>query len=189
MPFNFTHLQIPEVILIEPCTFPDARGFFRETYKSSEFAAQGLPTVFVQDNFSHSARGVVRGLHYQKPPRAQGKLVGVFCGAIFDVAVDIRRGSPTFARWIGQVLSAENGCMLYIPPGFAHGFAVLSDQADVVYKVTTDYARELDRGILWNDPEIGIRWNVAEPILSAKDAQLPRLCQADNNFVFETGSS
>ncbi len=189
MPFNFTHLQIPEVVLIEPRTFLDPRGFFRETYKSSEFAANGLPSVFVQDNYSHSTRGVVRGLHYQKSPQAQGKLVAVFRGEIFDVAVDIRHGSPTFAKWIGQVLSAENGCMLYIPPGFAHGFAVLSDEADVVYKVTAEYARDLDRGILWNDPEIGVEWNVAEPILSDKDALLPRLRDADNNFIYAASLS
>ncbi len=189
MPFNFTRSQIPDVVVVEPRTFLDARGFFRETYKSSEFAANGLPSVFVQDNYSHSTHGVVRGLHYQKLPRAQGKLVAVSRGEILDVAVDIRKGSPTFGQWIGQVLSAENGCMLYIPPGFAHGFAVLSDEADVVYKVTTEYARELDRGILWNDPDIGVQWHVTAPVLSAKDEQLPRLRDADNNFVYDIGSS
>ncbi len=184
MPFQFTRSEIPEVIVVEPRTFRDDRGFFRETYKASEFAAGGIPEVFVQDNYSHSERGVVRGLHYQKWPGAQGKLVTVSQGEIFDVAVDIRRGSPTYARWIGQILSAENGCMLYIPSGFAHGFCVLSDEADVIYKVTAEFSRELDRGIIWNDPDIGIRWQVQEPRLSSKDAQLPRLVDADNNLIY-----
>ncbi len=129
-------------------------------------------------------RGVLRGLHYQKPPQAQGKLVMVLSGEVFDVAVDIRRGSPTYGRWVGETLSAENGRMLWIPVGFAHGFCVLSERADVVYLVTAEYAPDLDRGIRWNDPEIGIRWPVDEPLLSPKDARLPLLREADQDFVF-----
>ncbi len=185
MTFRFQRLEIPEIILIEGQNLRDARGFFRETYKQSEFAANGIPFTFVQDNHSHSVRGVIRGLHYQKNPRAQGKLVIVSTGEIFDVAVDIRKGSPTYGKWVEKVLSVDNGCLLYVPPGFAHGFCVLSAEADVMYKVTTEYAPELDRGIVWNDPAIGIRWPVPRPTLSPKDAALPRLKDADNNFLFE----
>jgi len=182
MPFTFELLQIPDVILIRPRVFPDARGFFLETYKYSDFAANGIPERFVQDNHSRSTRGVLRGLHFQNPPRAQGKLVRVVSGEIFDVAVDIRPGSATFGQWVGEDLSDENHHMLYIPPGFAHGFVVLSDVADVTYKVTAEYAPELDSGIIWNDPAIAIQWPVQVPILSAKDAALPSLLEADNRF-------
>jgi dTDP-4-dehydrorhamnose 3,5-epimerase len=186
MPFQFQRLRLPEVVLIEPRNLKDERGFFRETFKASEFAANGLPDRFAQDNQSHSVRGVLRGLHYQNPPRAQGKLVSVSRGEIFDVAVDIRQSSPTFGQWVAQDLAAETGCMLYVPPGFAHGFVVLSAEADVIYKVTEEYAVELDRGLLWNDPQIGVRWPILEPILSPKDAHLPLLRDADNRFVFVT---
>jgi dTDP-4-dehydrorhamnose 3,5-epimerase len=186
MAFRFSRLKIPEIILIEANNFRDARGFFRETYKESEFSANGMPHPFVQDNHSHSSRGVLRGLHYQLRPRAQGKLVVVSAGEIFDVAVDIRKGSPTYRQWVGQVLSIDNCQMLYVPPGFAHGFCVLSDEADVTYKVTAEYAPELDRGIVWNDPAIDIQWPIREPILSLKDAALPLLKDADNNFDFES---
>jgi dTDP-4-dehydrorhamnose 3,5-epimerase len=182
MPFEFRRLAIPDVLLVEARIFGDERGFFMETYKRSDFAAHGIPDAFVQYNRSRSVRGVLRGLHYQKDPRAQGKLVSVLQGEVFDVAVDIRRGSPTYGRWVGERLSAENGRMLYVPVGFAHGFCVLSDRADVLYMVTDEYAPECDRGILWNDPEIGIDWPIAAPILSPKDAQLPALRHADNNF-------
>jgi dTDP-4-dehydrorhamnose 3,5-epimerase len=124
-------------------------------------------------------------LHYQKRPQAQAKLVIAFRGEIFDVAVDIRQGSPTYGRWVGKILSAENGCLLYIPVGFAHGFCVLSEEVDVVYKVTAEYTPELDRGIIWNDPELGIRWPIHNPTVSAKDAQLPFLESADNDFLYE----
>lgn len=184
MALRFSRLQIPEVILIQGNAFKDARGFFRETYKLSEFAANGIAATFVQDNHSHSVRGVIRGLHYQKQPGAQGKLVIVTRGEIFDVAVDLRQGAPTFGRWVSQVLSIENGSMLYVPPGFAHGFCALSAEADVLYKVTMEYAPELDRGIIWNDPAVGVTWPLPEPILSDKDARLPRLKDADNNFEF-----
>jgi dTDP-4-dehydrorhamnose 3,5-epimerase len=183
MPFQFHHLAIPEVLLIEARSFKDDRGFFLETYKLSEFAAHGVPGPFVQDNWSHSRRGTLRGLHYQKQPKAQGKLVLAVSGEIWDVAVDIRKGSPTYARWLSVTLVAGDGRALYLPPGFAHGFCVLSETADVTYKVTEEYAPHLDRGILWNDPEIGIDWPVAAPLLSAKDAALPLLRDADNDFV------
>lgn len=182
MPFQFKRLAIPDVILIEAPNLRDERGFFRETYKFSEFAANGIALPFVQDNHSRSMRGVLRGLHYQKNPRAQGKLVRVVHGEIFDVAVDIRQHSPTFRKWIGITLSADENQMLYIPPGFAHGLCVLSDEADVIYKVTAEYAPELDRGIIWNDPDLAIEWPLVHPILSPKDAGLPRLRDSDNDF-------
>jgi len=182
MPFTFTPLTIPDVILIEPRVFADSRGYFLETYRYSDFAAHGIGEVFVQDNHSRSTRGVLRGLHFQHPPKAQGKLVRTVRGAIFDVAADIRPGSPTFGRWVGEMLSDENQRMLYIPPGFAHGFVVLSDMADVTYKVTADYAPECDSGVIWNDPTLAIAWPVATPLLSAKDAALPALQQADIRF-------
>ncbi len=184
MAFRFQRLQIPDIVLIEAKNFRDARGYFRENYKLSEFLATGIAANFVQDNYSHSIRGVLRGLHYQKRPAAQAKLVAVSSGCVFDVAVDIRKGSPNYGRWAGYELSAENGYLLYIPSGFAHGFIVLSEQADVTYKITAEYAPELDRGIRWNDPEINIQWPFTSPTLSEKDAHLPLLRDADNNFVF-----
>jgi len=187
MPFTFKRLEIPEVILIEPEVFSDERGFFMETYKYSEFASFGISERFVQDNHSRSVKGVLRGLHYQNPPKAQGKLVRVVVGEIFDVAVDIRKGSPTYGKWVGVKLSAENKRMLYIPPGFAHGFCVLSDVAEVVYKVTEEYAPESEAGIIWNDPEVGIDWPIENPMLSAKDANWPILRDAVNRFVYEGG--
>ena len=185
MPFRFQKLEIPEILLIEPQTFEDHRGFFVEMYKRSDFSANGVPADFVQDNYSHSRRGVLRGLHYQKHPKAQGKLVMVFHGEVFDVVADIRKGSPTYGKWMGTVLSAKNGHMLYIPVGFAHGFCVLSEEADVLYKVTEEYTPELDRGIIWNDPELGIQWPMKEPILSPKDACLPLLGETDDDFAYE----
>jgi dTDP-4-dehydrorhamnose 3,5-epimerase len=175
MPFRFTRLEIPDIVLIEPVSFPDGRGFFMETYKYSDFAAFGIRENFVQDNHSFSAQGVLRGLHYQKEPMAQGKLIRCLQGAIFDVAVDIRRASPGFGRWIGAELSAENRHMLYVPPGFAHGFMVLSDMAEIQYKCTREYSPLHERGIIWNDADIGIEWPLADPVLSAKDKLLPGL--------------
>ncbi len=184
MPFRFHKTAIPEVVLVEVKAFADDRGFFMETYKHSEFAANGIAETFVQDNCSHSIQGVLRGLHYQKAPNAQGKLVMAIAGEIFDVAVDIRRGSPTYGRWVGELLSAKSRRLLYLPPGFAHGFCVLSLEATVLYKVTAEYALQSDRGIIWNDPDIGIEWPVQVPTLSPKDAALPLLRDADNNFEF-----
>lgn len=182
MPFQFQSLEIPEIILVKAQRSEDGRGSFAETYKSSEFAANGIPSTFVQDNHSHSVQGVLRGLHYQKHPKAQGKLVMVLRGRIYDVAVDIRRGSPAYGQWLGLQLSADNHHMLYVPAGFAHGFCVLSEQADVIYKVTEEYAPELEQGIIWNDPEIGVEWPITAPILSPKDAGLARLRDVDNKF-------
>jgi len=184
MPFSFRRLEIPEVILVEPRVFSDQRGFFMESYKYSEFAAFGITERFVQDNHSRSQKGVLRGLHYQNPPKAQGKLIRVVVGEVFDVAVDIRKGSPTYGKWVGVKLSAENKRMLYIPPGFAHGFCVLSEVAEVLYKTTEEYAPDCEAGIVWNDPEIGIAWPVESPILSSKDAQLPPLKYAENKFTY-----
>ncbi|TMI82349.1 MAG: dTDP-4-dehydrorhamnose 3,5-epimerase [Bacillati bacterium ANGP1] len=184
MGYRFEPLEVRDVVLIQPAAFPDHRGFFMEMYKHSEFAAHGIDDPFVQDNYSHSVRGVLRGLHFQLHPQAQQKLVGVIRGEIFDVAVDIRAGSPTYGRWVGVTLSAENRRLLYVPAGFAHGFCALSDEADVVYKVTAEYAPDLDGGILWNDPALGIRWPIAEPILSPKDTRLPLLREAKTNFVY-----
>lgn len=184
MPFVFRRLEIPEVVLVEPKVFTDERGFFMETYKSSDFARFGLVERFVQDNHSRSARGVLRGLHFQNPPKAQGKLVRATAGEIFDVAVDIRKGSPTYGKWVGATLSAKNKQMLYVPPGFAHGFCVLSEEAEILYKATEEYSPQHDAGIIWNDPEIGIRWPLENPIVSAKDAGLPLIRDAKNNFVY-----
>lgn len=180
--FDFQRLEIPEVVLIEPTAFKDDRGFFMETYKRSEFAAFGIEERFVQDNHSKSTKGVLRGLHYQKNPKAQGKLVRVVEGEVFDVAVDIRKNSSTYGKWVGAVLSAQNRKMLYIPPDFAHGFCVLSDTAEVVYKATDEYAPQLERGIVWNDPDLGINWPTEQPIISSKDADLPLFKVADNPF-------
>jgi len=175
VPFKFKRLAIPDIILIEPTVFPDERGFFIESYKYSEFSAFGIKENFIQHNHSRSVKDVLRGLHYQSPPKAQGKLVWVVVGKIFDVGVDIRQGSPTYGKWVGERLSAENKRMLYIPPGFAHGFCVLDELAEVLYKTTEEYSLEHDAGIRWNDPEIGIQWPIEHPILSAKDAALPTL--------------
>jgi len=183
VPFKFKCLSIPDVVMIEPLGFKDHRGLFAELYKQSDFREGGINETFVQDNYSHSGKDVLRGLHYQKLPKAQGKLIKVVHGRIFDVAVDIRRESQTYGAWVGVELSAEDLQMLYIPPGFAHGFCVLSEVASVLYKVTHEYEPQLDRGIIWNDPEVGIQWPVTNPIISAKDAQLPTLDKADNNFV------
>jgi dTDP-4-dehydrorhamnose 3,5-epimerase len=165
------------VLLIEPRLFHDPRGYFFETFHAERYAQAGLPAAFVQDNFSRSCKGTLRGLHYQEP-RPQGKLVQVLRGAVFDVAVDIRRGSPQFGKWYGVELSDVNQRQLYIPPGFAHGFCVLSESADFYYKCTDVYAPEGDRGLLWNDPELAIAWPIEAPLLSPKDAAAPRLAQA-----------
>lgn len=179
---KFTPLAIPDVFLIEPKVFGDARGFFLESFRQDLFnQATGTNYEFIQDNHSRSSRGVLRGLHYQLPPHAQGKLVRVISGAVFDVAVDIRRSSPTFGQWVGAELSAENHHQLWIPPGFAHGFVVLSDTADFVYKTTSYYAPESDRGLRWDDADIGIEWPKLDiPFaLSDKDQKQPLLQQAE----------
>ncbi len=176
-----TPLAIPEVILFEPKVFGDARGFFLESFNQKVFdAATGGQYEFVQDNHSRSSKGVLRGLHYQLPPHAQGKLVRVVQGAVFDVAVDVRRSSPTFGQWVGAELSAENHQQLWVPPGFAHGFVVLTDTADFLYKTTNYYAPAHERSIAWNDPQLAIDWPVsAEPSLSGKDALAPTWADAE----------
>ncbi len=187
MLFKFERLSIPDVILITPEQFEDNRGYFMEVYKRSEFERFGIKESFIQDNFSKSREGVLRGLHYQKPPKAQGKLIKCVRGEIFDVAVDIRKGSPYYSRWVGEYLSDKNKKMLYLPIGFAHGLLVMSDEAVVIYKTTNEYSPEHERGIVWNDPELGIEWPIDEsPILSDKDSSFPTLYKADNNFVYES---
>lgn len=181
---NFLTTEIPDVILIKPRVFGDERGFFMETYQQQKFAAAGIDHPFVQDNHSRSIRGTLRGLHYQIR-NTQGKLVRVVQGEIFDVAVDLRRSSPTFGKWVGYTLSTENKYQLWIPPGFGHGFYTLSDFAEVVYKATDFYSQPDERSIIWNDPDIGIQWpqQVHEAlIISDKDAQGSTLNNAE---VFE----
>jgi dTDP-4-dehydrorhamnose 3,5-epimerase len=168
---KFTPTSIPDVVLVQPKVHGDHRGFFAETWEARKFAAAGIPAAFVQDNHSRSARGVLRGLHYQLA-QPQGKLVRVVVGEVYDVAVDLRRSSPTFGRWVGERLSAENHRMLGVPPGFAHGFLVLSEYADFVYKCTDFYDPASERSLLWNDPRVGIEWPLEAgqvPALSAKD--------------------
>ncbi len=166
--------KLPGIRLLKPVVFEDPRGFFTELYHQEKYRSAGLTAAFVQDNCSHSSQGVLRGLHYQLQ-YPQGKLVTVLAGAVFDVAVDIRRGSPTFGQWEAHVLSGDNHHQLYIPAGFAHGFAVLSESATVLYKCTGLYHPGDDRGIIWNDPGLGIDWPDNTPLLSAKDAALPAL--------------
>jgi dTDP-4-dehydrorhamnose 3,5-epimerase len=176
---NVTPTAIPDVLVIEPKVFGDSRGFFLETWNQRAFSAAGIRAGFVQDNHSRSARNVLRGLHYQLQ-QAQGKLVRVIAGEIYDVAVDIRRNSPTFGHWVGLALSAESRRMIWVPPGFAHGFLVVSEAAEVLYKGTDYYAPEHERTIAWNDPELAITWPLAgEPVLSAKDAAGTRLRDAE----------
>ncbi|WP_303290721.1 dTDP-4-dehydrorhamnose 3,5-epimerase [Marinobacter sp. SS5-14b] len=179
-----TKLEIPDVILFEPRVFGDERGFFFESFNQRQFEeAVGYEVNFVQDNHSKSAMGVLRGLHYQMPPHAQGKLVRVVQGEVFDVAVDIRKSSPTFGQWVGATLSAENKQQLWVPPGFAHGFITLSETAEFLYKTTNYYAPESERAIIWNDPDLDIGWPVAlEPALSGKDSVAPLFKDAE---VFE----
>jgi dTDP-4-dehydrorhamnose 3,5-epimerase len=185
MPFKFERLSIPDLILITPTVYQDERGYFMESYKRSEFAAAGIPERFVQDNHSKSGHAVLRGLHYQKIPKAQGKLMQVTEGEIFDVAVDIRKGSPTYGKWVGAKLSANKAQMLYVPVGFAHGFCVLSETARLTYKVTDEYSPEHEAGIVWDDPDIAIAWPVQHPIVSRRDAEYPRLKGLDTGFAFE----
>lgn len=178
---EFLQMSVPDVVLLRPKIFQDPRGFFLETYRRDEFAAHGIDRDLVQDNHSGSVKGVLRGLHYQiRQP--QGKLVRVLSGEIFDVAVDLRRHSPTFGKWVGEILSAENRHMLWIPEGFAHGFLSLSERVEVAYKATDYYAPQSERCILWNDPSIGIKWpplDGADVILSPKDAAGLHLADAE----------
>ncbi len=178
---KITPTRLPEVLLIEPKVFGDARGFFYESFSQRSFdEAVGSPVTFVQDNHSKSQKGVLRGLHYQMPPHAQGKLVRVVEGEVFDVAVDIRRSSPRFGQWVGMHLSADNKHQLWIPEGFAHGFYTASETAQFLYKTTNYYAPQSERCIVWNDSQIGIEWPLeALPSLSIKDSDAPTLNQSD----------
>ena len=177
MPFTFTKTPIEGLVIIEPRAFPDERGFFMESYKQSDFEKVGILGPFVQDNHSRSKRGVLRGLHFQRPPYAQGKLVRVSRGHAWDVAVDLRKGSPTFGKYFALELSESNRLMLWIPAGFAHGFLALEDDTELQYKCTAEYNAASDGGLRWNDPDIAIAWPDIgiPPIVSAKDAALPTL--------------
>lgn len=183
---KITPTALPEVLILEPRVFGDARGFFTESWSEKVFnQAVGAEFHFVQDNHSRSARGVLRGLHFQLPPHAQGKLVRCVSGAVFDVAVDIRRSSPNFGRWMGVELSADNHRQLWVPPGFAHGFLVLSDSADFLYKTTDTYAPQAEGAVRWDDPAIGIIWPDvgAPPLLAEKDLKAPLLAEAARLFA------
>jgi dTDP-4-dehydrorhamnose 3,5-epimerase len=175
-----TPLALPEVLLIEPRIFGDDRGWFYESFNARSFAeATGLDVTFVQDNHSRSARGVLRGLHFQLPPAAQGKLVRVTAGSVFDVAVDIRRASPTFGRWVGETLSADNKRQLWVPAGFAHGFLALEEGTEVIYKTTAFYNKGAEGAVRWDDPDLAIAWPLDRaPLLAAKDAAAPLLADA-----------
>lgn len=177
--------EINEVKIVQPEVFGDNRGWFYESYSFEKLEKCGICTKFVQDNRSYSAsKGTLRGLHFQKAPYAQTKLIGCTRGEILDVAVDIRKGSPTYLKWVSAVLSAENKNMLYIPKGFAHGFLTLTDDVEVFYKVDQYYNKESDRSVRFDDPQIGVTWNIKEPILSAKDINAPLLCESDANFEY-----
>lgn len=178
--------KLPGVCIVEPQVHGDHRGYFMETYSTQAFAQIGIDAQFVQDNQSFTAqKGTLRGLHFQNAPMAQAKLVRVTHGAVLDVAVDLRKGSPTYKQWVGVELSAENKRMLYIPRGFGHGFVTLTDDVEFCYKVDNLYSRECDRGVRFDDPSIGVAWGVTEPILSQKDTTSPRVDESDCNFVYE----
>jgi len=175
MPFTFDKLDLEGVILVTPKVFKDNRGFFLETFKSSDFYTGGIKEVFTQDNHSLSTKNVLRGIHFQNHPKPQGKLVRCVRGSIFDVAVDLRPTSTTFKQWLGVELNENNKQMLYIPPGFGHGFSTLSDEAEINYKCTCEYDFNLDGGIIWNDEELMIDWKIENPLISDKDEELPTL--------------
>lgn len=181
---DVTHTDLDGVVVITPPRFGDHRGFFSETYNLGAFSKLGVSCVFVQDNHSLSAaRGTIRGLHFQAPPRAQAKLVRCVRGAVFDVAVDVRAGSSTFGRWVGVTLSAENGHQLFVPEGFAHGFATLEPDTEIIYKCSNYYAPETEGAICWNDPDLAIAWpDLVDPVISEKDAQAGRLADLRTTF-------
>ncbi|MFG1395459.1 dTDP-4-dehydrorhamnose 3,5-epimerase [Roseixanthobacter pseudopolyaromaticivorans] len=182
---SFTPLAIPEVILVVPPRFKDPRGYFSETYVEARYSANGITSRFIQDNESLSVPvGTIRGLHFQAPPFAQAKLVRVIAGAVFDVAVDIRKGSPTYGRWVGATLTAEKGEQLFIPHGFAHAFCTIEPDSKVAYKVDGSYSRESEGGIAWDDPDLAIEWPASDPLLSDKDREWPRLKDYDSPFTY-----
>src|SRR5581483_1657609 len=189
MPFEFKPFPgMPDVVIVEPKAFGDERGWFMETFKESEMSKHGIVGPFRQDNHSRSVgKGILRGLHYQKSGAAQGKLVRCLRGEILDVAVDIRKGSPTYGKHVSATLSAENRKMIWVLAGFAHGVLTLTDEAEIVYKVTSEYSPPHDRGIRWDDPALAIPWPVKHPILSKKDAEAPLLKDADNDFAWKGG--
>ncbi len=185
MDFEFKKLSIPDVILITPQVFNDGRGIFMETYKKSAFEKAGIKENFIQDNYSSSKKNVLRGLHYQIPPMEQAKLVRCVKGKVFDVAVDIRKGSPYFGEWTGDYLSEENKNTIFIPAGFAHGYLVLSEKADIAYKASKEYSKDHERGLFWKDPTVSIEWPLSgKPILSEKDRKLPLLKDLKVDFRF-----
>jgi dTDP-4-dehydrorhamnose 3,5-epimerase len=188
MPFDITSLSIPDLKLIKPRIFHDDRGYFLELYKHSDFSRAEIGEHLVQDNYSKSVKGVLRGLHYQKNPKAQGKLVFCVKGGIYDVVIDLRKGSPYYGKWASVDLTDENKYLLYVPPGFAHGFQVTSDTAEVMYKCTEEYSPVEDRGIIWNDPDLGVPWPLPNALLSEKDRVHPRLNDADHDFVFRVSA-
>lgn len=175
MPFQFEKTYLDGVCLVKPKPFKDSRGFFLETFKASDFKDNNLPDYFPQSNHSYSTKNVIRGIHFQKDPKPQGKLVRCTKGSIFDVAVDLRPHSPTFKLWYGWMLSGENKHMLYIPEGFGHGFSVLSEDAEITYMCTNEYDSSLDAGIRYDDPDLRINWHIEEPVISDKDKKLPYL--------------
>ena len=185
MTFEFKKTDIEDVIIVTPKVYGDNRGFFLESYKKSEFLENGITVDFTQDNHSKSTKGVLRGLHYQTNPKAQAKLVRCSRGKILDVAVDIRKKSPTFGKWVGEILSEENKKMLFIPAGFAHGFVVLSEEAELLYKASGEYSPQNDRGIKWDDPDINIKWGIDfAPLVSEKDAKQPLLRDVKEEDLF-----
>lgn len=189
MQFDIKNLEIPEVQLIQAKSFPDQRGTFLELYKRSTFKSLGIHDAFLQDNYSCSARGVIRGMHYQLHPSAQAKLVTVLRGEIFDVALDMRAGAPTYGKWVSSKLTDKDHAFIYVPVGFAHGFQALSKWADVVYKVSEEYSPEMERGVAWNDPAVNIPWPIQEALLSPKDLNLPALADAESNYAYRNTSS
>ena len=187
MPFEFRRLEIPDLILIKPKVFKDDRGFFAETYKKDDFEEAGIKGEFVQDNHSKSSYGVLRGLHFQREPYAQAKIVRCIRGVVYDVAVDLRKSSPTFGEYLGMILSENNHRQLYIPRGYAHGFLALSDLAEVVYKVDNVYYPECEGGLIWDDPDVEISWPIDDPILAKRDSIWPtlsRLAEMDRLFKY-----
>ena len=182
MAFTFERMGIRDVIAIRPERHLDDRGYFKEIYRQEIFAEAGITTPFVQDNVTRSVRGALRGLHYQLPPAGQGKLIGVIHGRIYDVAVDLRKGGPTYGKWVARTLDVESGEMLWVPPGFAHGYCILSETADVIYKVTNYFAPALSRGIRWDDPTLAIPWPVEDPVLSEADRKQPTFERCENPF-------
>ncbi len=186
MPFTFERTEIPDVIIITPAIFEDLRGHFVETYKRTEFSKFGIPEDFRQDNYSLSKKGVARGLHYQADPFSQGKLMRAISGKIFEVAVDIRRGSPYFGKWVSVIMTQENRAMIWIPEGFAAGMMSLEEDSRLAYKTTNEYSKAHECGIKWNDPAIGIKWPIdIKPLVSEKDEVHPLLKDAEINFVYK----